>query len=152
MGISAYGRARDWRRALSLLSEMFKCGVSPDVISFSAGISACGKGGQWQRALSLLDEMRELGVSPNVIIFIALMQTFASSGRVEEGFALLQDFEAAGLADTAESYVVHRTLLEACRASGTGAQVDRVQTAMSRRGLSAAAAVVAGADLFLHRR
>ena len=71
MGISAYGRARDWKRALALLAKMRKSGVSPNVISFNAAISACEKGGQWERALSLLDEMRESGVSPNVISFNA---------------------------------------------------------------------------------
>merc|ERR1712196_619128 len=69
------------------------------------------------------------------------MQALAACGRVEEGFDLLREFEVAALADTAESYIVHRTLLEACRASGTAAAVDRVQTFMSRRGLSAVAAV-----------
>ena len=54
------------------------------------------------------------------------MQALAASGRVEEGFALLRDLEAAGLADTAESYAVHRTLLQACRASGTAAQVTNI--------------------------
>lgn len=63
------------------------------------------------------------GFTPNVDSYNALMQALASSGRVEQGFTLLQDFEAAGLADTTESYAVHRTLLQACRANGTAAQV-----------------------------
>jgi len=54
---------------------------------------------------------------------------------------LLGDFEAAGLADSPDSYSIHRTLLQACRASGTGAQVDCVEKAMRRRGLSVEAAV-----------
>ena len=45
-GISAYGRAGDWERALSLFDEMRESGVTPDVFSFSAAISACGKGRQ----------------------------------------------------------------------------------------------------------
>ena len=80
-------------------------------------------------------------LTPDVITYNSLMQALASSGRVEEGFAVLRDFEAAGLADTTQTYLVHRTLLQACRASGTAAQVDCVQAAMSRRGLSAVAAV-----------
>ena len=80
-------------------------------------------------------------LAPTAVTYTALMQALAASGRVKEGFALLRDFEAAGLADTEESYIVHRTLLEACRANGTGAEVELVQTAMSRRGLSAVAAV-----------
>ena len=68
MAISAWGRARQPQRSLSLLDEMRAAGVAPDVFSVRAAISACEKGGQWERALSLLDEMRERGVTPNVIL------------------------------------------------------------------------------------
>ena len=40
MGITAYGRVPDWKRALSLLDEMSERGVAPDVISLNAAISA----------------------------------------------------------------------------------------------------------------
>ena len=66
------------------------------------------------------------GLAPTALTYTALMQALAACGRLGEGFALLRDFEAAGLADiadTADSYAVHRTLLEACRSSGTAAQV-----------------------------
>ena len=141
MCISALGRSRQWERALSLLDEMRECGVTPNAISFSAAISACENGGKWERSLSLLDEMRERGVRPDVVTYTALMQALAASGCVEEGFALLRDFEAAGLADTPDSYSAHRTLLQACRASGIAAQGDWVQTTMDHRGLSSIAAV-----------
>ena len=64
MGISAYGRVRDWKRALSLLAKMGQRGVSPDVINFNAVISACREGGQLERALSPVEEMRGSGLSP----------------------------------------------------------------------------------------
>ena len=44
--ISAWGRVRDWRRALEVLSEIQEHGLSPNVITYSATISACGKGSQ----------------------------------------------------------------------------------------------------------
>ena len=62
-------------------------------------------------------------IAPDASMYTALMQALAASGRVEEGFALLREFEARGLADTTQSYIVHRSLLQACRASGTAAEV-----------------------------
>ena len=44
MGISAYGRARDWKRALSLLKEMRERGVTPNVYSFNAALLASRDG------------------------------------------------------------------------------------------------------------
>merc|ERR1740123_2708862 len=50
MGISAYGRAGDWKNALSMLDDMLLAGVVPDVVAFTSAISACAKGGQWELA------------------------------------------------------------------------------------------------------
>ncbi|CAK0863436.1 unnamed protein product [Prorocentrum cordatum] len=57
--------------ALALLSEMWEAKLEPDVISYSAGISACEKGEQWQRALALLSEMWEAKLEPDVISYNA---------------------------------------------------------------------------------
>ena len=86
--IRAYGRARDWRRALSLLAKMRQSGVSPDVISFNAAISACAKGRQWKRALSLLDKMREGGVAPDAISFSEAISACEEGGQSERALSL----------------------------------------------------------------
>ena len=67
MGITAYGRSCDWRKALELFEGMLSSGVQPDAITFTAAISACAKGGAWELALSLLEDMRVLGVQPTVV-------------------------------------------------------------------------------------
>ena len=46
MVISAFGRSRDWKRALEILEEMRSSGVQPDVVAYSAAITACAKSGE----------------------------------------------------------------------------------------------------------
>ena len=71
MAVSAWGRVRDWKRALEVLSEMRERGLQPNVITYSAAISACEKGSRWERALELLEEMKQRGVEPDVITYNA---------------------------------------------------------------------------------
>ena len=47
-----------WKRALSLMNQMSRDRVWPDVYSYSAAISACGSGGCWKEALSLIKRMK----------------------------------------------------------------------------------------------
>jgi pentatricopeptide repeat protein len=57
--IDACAKGRMWQRALELLDEMEKNGVTPNAITYSVAITACGNGGQWEKALCLLDEVRQ---------------------------------------------------------------------------------------------
>ena len=115
MGISAYGRSRDWRSALSLLEEMRAAGVAPNVISFNAAISACGKGGRWERALSLLEEMRAAGVAPDVISFNAAISACEKGGRWERALSLLEEMRAEGVAPDVISF---SAAISACAKGG----------------------------------
>ena len=72
MAISAFGRARDWRRALALLDEMRAAGVAPNVISFNAAIQACAAADQPAAALSLFDEGFE-SCGPDLVMFNAVL-------------------------------------------------------------------------------
>ena len=56
-------------KAVFLLHEMIRRGITPDVITFILAISACAKGGQRKRALILLRGMIDLGIKPNVVSF-----------------------------------------------------------------------------------
>ena len=78
-------------------------------------------------------------IEPTLVTYNALMQALCSAGQVDHGFELLGRFEAAGLANTGKSYSLHRSLLQACRKHGTREQIERVQAAMSERGLRAIA-------------
>ena len=56
---------------MSLLEDIRRVGVTPNVISFNAAISACEKGGQWQQTSLLLVDMGMAGVTLEVISFTA---------------------------------------------------------------------------------
>ena len=91
MGISAYARLKDWRKALSLLEDMRPAGIEPNEYSYSAAISACAKsGGEWKRALLLLDEMRAAGVNPSVVSFSAAISACAKGGQWQRALQLLR--------------------------------------------------------------
>jgi pentatricopeptide repeat protein len=97
MGISAYGRSRDWKRAIGLLDEMKSAGVDPDVFSYSAAIAACEKAGRWEEALALLDAMRAAGVPPNEVSFNSAISACAKGGAWERALRLVDEMRAAGL-------------------------------------------------------
>ena len=93
--IGAFGRARDWGRAVALLGEMTAAGVAPNKYCFGAAISACEKGGQWERAVALLGEMRTAGVPPNVVAFNAAISACGKAGEWERALSLLHEYVAA---------------------------------------------------------
>ena len=136
----AKARAELGERAVALIRKVESSGVRPDAATYNAAISALEKAGAWQTALQLFDEMRSGNqIEPTLVTYNALMQALCSAGQVDHGFELLGRFEAAGLANTGKSYSLHRSLLQACRKHGTREQIERVQAAMSERGLRAIA-------------
>ena len=60
---------QQWEQALSLLQEMGRSQLQPDVVSYSAAISACEKGQQWEQALGLLQEMWRSQLQPDLISY-----------------------------------------------------------------------------------
>ena len=119
MGIGAYGRSWNWKRALSLLDEMRASNVMPDVISFNAAISACGKAGKWERALSLLEEMRASGVMPDVISFSAAILACAKASQPEVALQLFDKLEESQIQ---ANQVTFNVILEALRAQPSRAR------------------------------
>ena len=48
-----------------LLQRMEHCGISPNVISYTAAIKSCEPSGNLESVLSILELMRSCGVEPN---------------------------------------------------------------------------------------
>ena len=55
--ISACDRGLQGRRAVALLGDMRRAGISPEAASFSSAISACAKEGNLHASLQLWQEM-----------------------------------------------------------------------------------------------
>mmetsp|Transcript_27072 Transcript_27072/g.33814 ORF Transcript_27072/g.33814 Transcript_27072/m.33814 type:complete len:1234 (-) Transcript_27072:413-4114(-) len=71
--INAYAIMGKWKEASSLVTEMQKHGITPDVVSYNSAIHACGKAYELYEALSLLEEMDEVGLAPDIITFTTLL-------------------------------------------------------------------------------
>ena len=56
--IRAREKGQECEQALSLMPEMRRSGLEPDVITYSMAMSACQKSRQSEQAWSLLPEMR----------------------------------------------------------------------------------------------
>ena len=116
MAISAFGRSKDWQRALGLLDEMRDAGVAPTEFSWSAAINACGKNGEWQRAIGLLDEMRSsTSVAPDSFCFSAAISACGNAGQMSEASRI---FESMCESDVSADVVAYNALLSACQRSG----------------------------------
>ena len=134
MGISAYGRSGDWRRAMSLLDEMLSAGVTPDVITFSAAISACDKGGRWELALALLKQMRAANVPPNVYSYNAAISALASARQWERALELLNEMRAAGVSP---NVITFNTAITACAKGGQWERALELLVDMRRANIAA---------------
>lgn len=115
MGIAAWARARDWRRAVELLSQMKAAGVAPNVYSFSSAITACAKGGEWQEALSLLEEMQRAGVEPNAYSWNGAIAACARGGQWQRAVQVLDAMCESGVEPTVVSY---NSAISACERAG----------------------------------
>lgn len=56
--VAEWGR---WQEARSMMEQMRKDGLEPNVASYTAAITACGKVGEVLRALDLIKEMDKCG-------------------------------------------------------------------------------------------
>jgi pentatricopeptide repeat domain-containing protein 1 len=81
LAISACGRNKNWRKAVSLLNEMIEQNIKPSPVSYNAVISACGAGKQWEEALKTFRRMSDAGLQPNLISYSAMMSACTGSGQ-----------------------------------------------------------------------
>ena len=132
MAISAWGRVRDWKRALEQLSEMQERGLVPNVITYSAAISACAKGSQWERALELLSEMQERGLKPSVITYNAAISACEKGSQWERALALLSDMQERGLEP---NVITHNAAISACEKGSQWERALKLLSEMRERGI-----------------
>ena len=131
--ISAYGRTRDWRSAVSLLGEMRRVGVEPNLFSYSAAISACAKDAQWERALSLLEEMPQRGIEPDVICFSAAITACEKGRQWERAVALLEEMQGRGVQP---DVICFNSAISAFEKGGQWERALELLETMQRRGVA----------------
>ena len=132
MAISAWGRVRDWRRAVELLSEMRERWLTPDVITYSAAISACEKGSQWERALELLSEMRERELTPNVITYNAAISACEKGSQWERALELLSEMRQRELEP---NVITYSAAISACEKGSQWERALELLSEVRERGL-----------------
>lgn len=87
--------------------------------------------------------MREAHLEHDLANYNAAMAAVAAAHALDDGCRLVEDAVAEGLTKNADekTFILHRSLLEACRAAGDGARAELVQEIMAARALQAATPV-----------
>ena len=80
--MAACAKGRQWHRALWLLDDMRRRGITASVVSLSTAISALARGKQWRRALALLQVMRSNGM---IVDSIATNTAIVACGAAVKG-------------------------------------------------------------------
>ncbi|XP_034680419.1 pentatricopeptide repeat-containing protein At1g55890, mitochondrial-like [Vitis riparia] len=71
--------------ALSVLDEMEKVGLEPDLITFNTLPNAFYQNeNRMSEAVELIDEMKTSGIKPDVFTLNSLMKGFCNAGNLEE--------------------------------------------------------------------
>ena len=83
---------------------MIRCGIEPNVISYSSAISACEKEKQWGRTLNVLQEMTDRGIMPDVISYNSAISACEKGKQWEKAVALLQEMTDSGIMPDLISY------------------------------------------------
>jgi len=118
--ISACGEAGQWKKALSLLEEARRTGVSLDTVTFNAAIAACARRGRFGEAHEVWAEMVESGVLRNLSTYHTLMGACAKAGKPDRVLILLRHhMRADGVEPDVMSYNI------AMRALVNNGQCDR---------------------------
>jgi len=102
--IMAHGHARQWQKALEVLTEMRQLSIEPNVSCFTALISACDKGKQPEKALELFDTMQKEGVQPNVVTYNALISACSNGKMPERAQEKFTEMQERGLTPNVVTY------------------------------------------------
>ncbi|KAG0563918.1 hypothetical protein KC19_8G069400 [Ceratodon purpureus] len=109
-------------RIRSLMREMKKLSLVPDVKSWSILLDAYGTKGDLEGSLAALEEMRAYGFKPDVIVYTALMKACVQANQPDKAFEIFSEMKASGVRPNAVTY---NTLLRGHRNNGQFYQVQR---------------------------
>jgi pentatricopeptide repeat protein len=81
-----------------LLQTMRKCGVRPNLITYSTMVKGYCQSSEIQKAFALVQEMKQdTDLKPDEIMYNSLLDGCAQNGLYEEGNKILQEMQAEGV-------------------------------------------------------
>lgn len=95
--LSAYGRARLWTQACSILQQMRARGCQPDRVTYNTLIGASVRcGNPAKKAVALFERMKRDGMQPDVRTFNLLISALSKEGSCEEASQVFDEMDGAG--------------------------------------------------------
>ena len=84
-------------RARGLLQRMEHCGISPNVISYTAAIKSCEPSGDLESVLAIMELMRSCGVEPNEVTYCCVISVASKGMQGTLAVNMLREMENSGL-------------------------------------------------------
>ncbi|XP_072983388.1 uncharacterized protein [Typha latifolia] len=102
--LTALVKAGEYDSAVTLFSELIRCGVSPDSWSFSVMVQCWCKKNEPDEAKRVLDDMVLSGYHPNVVTFTILVNCLCKRGRMKKAFEVFEIMSHVGCEPTIRTY------------------------------------------------
>ena len=120
---SVCAKATAWRQASSLLDELKKRSLPPDVVFWSSLGAAYSSVGKWQLALwTLLDAPKAAGLEPNVVSYSSAMTACERASFWEKVLSLLEEVE--GLPEKANAFSYSSAIVACGQVESSGWQLS----------------------------
>jgi pentatricopeptide repeat protein len=119
-------------KARELLQRMEHCGISPNVISYTAAIKSCEPSGNLESVLAIMELMRACGVQPNEVTYCCVISVASKGMQGTLAVNMLREMEINGLPP---NQLCYGSALTACARSNMWKEVGVLLHEMEARGL-----------------
>lgn len=130
--MDAFAKRGEPQAVERVFEKMVKCGLKPNVVSYSTLVYAHAKAGKSLAAESCFRQMVQAGVKPNVVTYDALIISCVGTGNFERIETLMQDMETDGVEATVTTYT---TVLDACAKANDVARGEQWYERMQAKGI-----------------
>lgn len=113
----AINACTDWEEALSVMRELHRRGLAPDLYTYNFAINACQRNSRWDWAVALLQELDESFLEPDVFSYTPAIVACGTAEMPSVAISLFQAMRRRGIA---ASLVSTNAAITAC---GTGVSV-----------------------------
>ncbi|KAL0428754.1 UNVERIFIED_CONTAM: Pentatricopeptide repeat-containing protein, mitochondrial [Sesamum radiatum] len=95
--ISAYSFKGNFEEATSLLTQMKREGVNPDLVTYNSMVSGYSRAGRINEALAMIRQIKNSGLTPNVVSWTALISGSSQSGCYENALDFCYQMQKQGI-------------------------------------------------------